>query len=169
MSMYSLKAILSTFAKSDGTKRTIFNAAPIGGLSSKSVILFFIAMPFIEYALIFNPYVFNKLGIAQCIILYIVLLSMVMIAVFVISWKIQKKIIQKISPSWKHYFGKIDLNMVLSSSMTPYSKFFEYYAKAVLENQTEDDLHRYLVDSFKKMEEENKELIEAMIKDNKFN
>jgi hypothetical protein len=168
MSMYSLKAILSTFAKPDGTKRMIFNAAPIGGLSSKSVILFFLAMPFIEYALIFNPYVFNILGIAQCIVLYIVLLSTVMIAVFVISWKIQKKIIQKISPSWKHYFGNINLNMVLSSSATPYSKFFEYYAKTLLENKSEDVMHRYLVDAFKKMEEENKELIEAMIKDNKF-
>jgi hypothetical protein len=166
--MYSLKAILSTFAKPDGTKRMIFNAAPIGGLSSKSVILFFLAMPFIEYALIFNPYVFNILGIAQCIVLYIVLLSTVMIAVFVISWKIQKKIIQKISPSWKHYFGNINLNMVLSSSATPYSKFFEYYAKTLLENKSEDVMHRYLVDAFKKMEEENKELIEAMIKDNKF-
>ena len=168
MSMYSLKAILSTFAKSDGTKRMIFNAAPIGGISSKSVILFFLAMPFIEYALIFNPFVFNALGIAQCIVLYIVLLSTVMIAVFVISWKIQKRIIQKIYPSWKHYFDKIDLNMVLSSSATPYSKFFEYYAKALLENTNEDEMHRYLVDAFKKMEEENKELIEAMIKDNKF-
>lgn len=168
MSIYSIKAILSTFAKSDGTKRMIFNAAPIGGLSSKSVILFFFAMPFIEYALIFNPYVFNMLGIAQCIVLYIILLSTIMIAIFVISWKIKKNIVQKISPSWKHYFDKTDLNMVLSSSATPYSKFFEYYAKGVSENLTEDELHRYLLEAFKKMEEENKELIEAMIKDNKF-
>lgn len=168
MSMYSLKAILSTFAKSDGTKRMIFNAAPIGGLSSKSIILFFLAMPFIEYALIFNPYVFNALGIAQCIVLYIVLLSMVMIAVFLISWKIQKTVIQKISPSWKHYFNKIDLVMVLSSSATPYSKFFDYYANALLENKSEEEMHGYLLDAFKKMEEDNKELIEAMIKDNKF-
>lgn len=168
MSIYSLKAILSTFAKSDGSKRLIFNAAPIGGLSSKSMFLFFLAMPFIEYALIFNPYVFNVLGIAQCIILYIVLLSMVMIAIFVITWKTQNRIIEKISQSWKHYFDKIDLKMVLSSSTTPYSNFFDYYAKALMENKSEDEIHRYLVDAFKKMEEENKELIEAMIKDNKF-
>lgn len=168
MTTYSLKAILSTFAKSDGSKRTIFNGGPIGGVSSKAVILFFLAMPFIEYALIFNPYVFNALGIAQCIILYIVVLSMVMIAVFVISWKIQKRIIKKISPSWEHFFDKIDLNMVLSSGITPYSKFFDYYSKGLLENQNEEELHHYLLDAFKKMEEENKELIEAMIKDNKF-
>lgn len=168
MPTYSLKAILSTFSKSDGTKRTIFNAAPIGGISSKSVILFFLSMPFIEYALIFNPYVFNALGIAQCIVLYIVLLSIVMIAVFIISWQIKKSIIKKITPSWEKYFEKINLDMLLSSGRTPYSQFFEFYSKGIKENMTEEELQRYLLNSFKTMEEENKELIEAMIKDNKF-
>lgn len=169
MHTYSLKAILSTFAKADGTKRTIFNLAPIGGISSQYVILFFFAMPFIEYALIFNPYVFNALGIAQCIVLYIVLLSTVMIAVFLIALKIKKSVIKKITPSWKKYFDKIDINMLLSTGTTPYSKFFEYYSKGLGEDKSEEELHRYLLDSFKIMEEDNKELIEAMIKDNKFN
>lgn len=168
MSTYSLKAILDTFAKSDGRKRTIFNPGAIGGISSKAIILFFVAMPFIEYALIFNPYVFNALGIAQCIVLYIVLSSIIMIAVFLITWQIKKSVIKKITPSWKRYFDKIDLTMVLSSSATPYSNFFDYYAKGLGENQSEDALHLYLVNGFKIMEEENKELIEAMIKDNKF-
>jgi len=168
MPTYSLKAILSTFAKRDGTKRTIFNAAPVGGISSKAVIVFFLAMPFIEYALIFNSYVFNALGIAQCIVLYIVFLSTVMIAVFLISWQIKKNVIKKITPSWKMYFEKIDINMVLSPSTTPYSEFFDYYAKGLLEDYNEEQLHHYLLDSFKKMEEDHKELIEAMIKDNKF-
>jgi hypothetical protein len=168
MQVYSLKAILSTFAKPDGTKRTIFNPAPIGGISSKAVVLFFIAMPFIEYALIFNPYVFRALGIAQCIVLYIVLLSIVMISIILITWKIKKNVIRKITPSWKKYFEKIDINMVLSSGATPYSKFFDYYAKGLEENQSEESLHNYLVNIFRIMEEENKELIEAMIKDNKF-
>lgn len=168
MKTYSLKAILATFAKEDGTKRTIFNPGAIGGISSKAVILFFFAMPFIEYALIFNPYVFNTLGIAQCIVLYIVLLSTIMIVVFLISWKIKNGVIKKITPSWKKFFHDIDLTMVLSSSATPYSKFFDYYAKGLVENKSEEELHHYLLDSFKVMEEENKELIEAMIKDNKF-
>lgn len=168
MQLYSLKAILSTFAKADGTKRTIFNPAPVGGISSKAVVLFFIAMPFIEYALIFNPYVFNALGIAQCIVLYIVLLSIVMISMFLITWKIKKNVIEKITPSWKKHFGKIDINMVLSSNATPYSKFFDYYEKGLEESLSEELLHNLLVNNFKIMEEENKELIEAMIKDNKF-
>jgi hypothetical protein len=168
MPTYSLKAILSTFAKPDGTKRTIFNLGAIGGLSSKAVILFFIAMPFIEYASIFNPYVFNALGIAECIVLYIVFLSIVMIAIFLISWQIKKSVIKKITPTWKKYFDKIDINMVLSTSATPYSKFFYYYAKGLAENQSEELLHSYLLGTFKIMEEENKDLIEAMIKDNRF-
>ena len=168
MSIYSLKAILSTFANANGTQRTIYNLGAIGGISSKVVILFFVAMPFIEYVLIFNPFVFKALGIAQCIVLYIVFLSIVMIAVFLITWQIKKSVIKKISPSWSKYFDKIDLNMVLSSSATPYSKFFDYYAKGLEENQTEESLHHYLLNAFKSMEEENKELIEAMIKDNKF-
>lgn len=168
MTTYSLKAILSTFAKEDGRKRTIFNLGAIGGISSKAVILFFCAMPFIEYALIFNPYVFNALGIAQCIVLYIVFLSIIMILIFLITWRIKKTVIKKITPTWKQYFKNVDLNMVLSSARTPYSQFFEFYSKGLLDNKTETQLHSYLQNSFKRMEEENKELIEAMIKDNKF-
>lgn len=168
MTPYSLKAILSTFAKADGTKRTIFNSGPIGGISSKAVIIFFFAMPFIEFVLIFNPYVVNLLGIAQRIVLYIVLLSIIMIAVFFISWKINNNAIKKITPSWKKFFNNIDINMVLSSNATPYSKFFDYYSRGIIAHTSEEELHRYLLDSFKAMEEENIELIEAMIKDNKF-
>lgn len=169
MTTYSLKAILSTFTDKNGKKRTIFNLAPIGGISSNAVKLFFISMPFAEYALIFNPYVFNALGIAQCIVLYIVFLSIIMILIFLITWKIKNSVIQKIMPSWKKHFDTVNLKMVLSSTRTPYSQFFEYYAKGVQENKSEEELHHYLVGSFKEMEEENKELIEAMIKDNKFN
>jgi hypothetical protein len=169
MKTYSLKAILDTFAKPDGRKRTIFNMGAVGGMSSKIVIMFFISMPFIEYALIFNPYIFNSLGIAQCIVLYIVFLSIIMISVFVISWKIKNNVTKKITPSWKLYFDKIDLNMVLSSNATPYSQFFDFYSKGLKECKSEDELHQYLMNAFKIMEEENKELIEAMIKDNKFN
>ncbi|HEX5670540.1 MAG TPA: hypothetical protein VFX66_03305 [Sulfuricurvum sp.] len=169
MATYSLKAILSTFATADGKKRMIFNLGAIGGISSNAVKGFFFSMPFIEYALIFNPYVFNALGIAQCIVLYIVFLSIVMIAIFLITWKIKNSVIKKITPSWKNYFEKIDLTMVLSSSRTPYADFFEFYSKGLAENKSEEQLHQYLLDSFKTMEENNKELIEAMIKDNKFN
>ncbi|MFA6188612.1 MAG: hypothetical protein WC680_04975 [Sulfuricurvum sp.] len=169
MLTYSLKAILSTFADANGKKRTIFNLGPIGGISSNAVKLFFISMPFIEYALIFNPYVFSALGIAQCIVLYIVFLSIIMISIFLITWKIKIFVIKKITPTWKKYFEKINLKMVLSSGATPYSDFFEFYSKGLRENKSEEELHRYLLDSFKTMEENNKELIEAMIKDNKFN
>lgn len=169
MTTYSLKSILLTFANADGKKRMIFNLGAIGGISSNAIKLLFVSLPFIEYAAIFNPYVFNTLGIAQCIVLYIVFLSIIMILIFLITWKIKNIVIKRITPTWKKYFENINLTMVLSSGRTPYSEFFEFYSKGLTENQSEEELHRYLLDSFKTMEENNKELIEAMIKDNKFN
>ena len=162
MTPYSLKDILLTFANADGKKRMIFNLRPIGGISSNAVKLFFVSMPFIEYALIFNPYVFTALGIAECIVLYIVLLSIIMISIFLITWSLKKRVINKINPSWNQYFETIDLKAVVSEGITPYSRFFEYYTQALKDTNTEDELHLYLVDSFKKMEEENQDLIIAM-------
>lgn len=166
MPVYSLKAILSTFSNSVGKKRLIFDLGPIGGISSNAIKLIFMSMPFIEYALIFNPYVFNALGIAQCIILYIVFLSIIMIAIFLITWSLKKKVIDKINPSWKHYFESIELETVVSEGITPYSRFFEYYAQALKETKDENELYKYLQDSFKKMEEENKDLIAAINRKN---
>lgn len=160
--VYSLKTILSTFSTSNGQKRTIYNLGPIGGLSSNAVMLFFISLPFIEYAILFNPYMFNKLGIAQAIVFYIVFLSIIMIVIFLISWKIKMMVIKKIISSWNHYFEHIDLNMVLSSGITPYSKFFDYYAQGIKEKIPEDALQNYLLDSCKRMEDENRELLDAM-------
>ncbi|HEX5710430.1 MAG TPA: hypothetical protein VFX68_03725 [Sulfuricurvum sp.] len=162
MKEYPLKTILSTFSTSSGKKRTIYNLGPIGGLSSTAVILFFMSLPFIEYAILFNPYVFNKLGIAQAIVFYIVFLSLIMIAIFLIAWKIKMMVIKKINPSWNHYFEHIDLNMVLSSGITPYSQFFDYYAQGIKEKIPEDALQNYLLDACKSMEKENHELIAAM-------
>jgi len=162
---YSLKAILATFSNTDGKKRLIFNLGPIGGINSTAVKLFFISMPFIEYAAIFNPIVFNALGIAQCIVLYIVFLSIIMIAIFLTTWAIKIRVIKKITPIWEKYFETINLDRVLSSGITPYSQFFEYYAQGLKENSSEESLHRYLLDAFKKMEEDNRELLDAMNRD----
>ena len=162
MQEYSLKTILSTFSTSNGKKRTVFNLGPIGGISSSLVILFFISLPFIEYAILFNPYVFDRIGIAQAIVFYIVFLSIIMIVIFLITWKIKIMAIKKITPSWNKYFENINLDMVLSSGITPYSKFFEYYAQGVNEKIAEDALQNYLLDSCKRMEEENKDLIDAI-------
>jgi hypothetical protein len=163
---YSLKTILSTFSTSNGKKRTIFNLGPVGGLSSTLVILFFISLPVIEYAILFNSYVFNNIGIAQAIVFYIVFLSIIMILIFLVTWKIKIMTIRKITPSWNKYFENINLSMVLSSGITPYSKFFDYYAQALTEKIPEDGLQNYLLDCCKRMEEENKDLIDAMNRNN---
>ncbi len=162
MSTYSLKSILLSFSNANAKKRLIFNLGAIGGISSNLVILFFISMPFIEYALIFNPYVFKALGIAQCIVLYIVFLSIIMIMIFLITWGIKITVIKKITPSWEKYFRNIKLKMLLSSGLTPYSQFFDYYAQGLKETTSEESLHNYLLSAFKTMEEENKDLLDAM-------
>jgi hypothetical protein len=57
--------------------------------------------------------------------------------------------------------------MLLSSGLTPYSQFFDYYAQGLKENISEESLHNYLLSAFKTMEEENKDLLDAMKRDNK--
>lgn len=171
MSAYPLKTILASISRSTSSqaqkgihKRTLYNLAPLGGISSALIVLFFFSLPFVEFALIFNPVVFNALGIAQSIIFFIVFLSIVMIIVFLVSWMNNTAVLKRISPSWSHYFPHVDLKMLLSSGTTPYSSFFREYAK--LGTALEDaELHTALQKTFMKMEEENKELIEAMQND----
>lgn len=167
MTNFPLKNILLTFSNSAGQKRLIFNQAPIGGISSFTIIIFIISLPFIEFALIFNSYIFNKLGIATCIVSYIVFLSLIMIIVFLLIWIIKKRTIKKIEPTWNEYFADININAVLSSGITPYSKFFEYYSQAIKTNVKDEDLHNYLKKSFEIMQDENKDLIEALKRDNR--
>ncbi|MBE0497871.1 MAG: hypothetical protein IBX43_01360 [Campylobacterales bacterium] len=167
MPTYPLKTILdsiSTTKQKSIHKRILYNQAPLGGISSMLIVLFFFSLPFVEFALIFNPLVFEALGIAQSIIFFIVFLSIVMIIVFLVSWMNNTAVLKKISPSWSHYFPHVDLKMLLSSGTTPYSSFFHEYAK--IGTSLEDaQLHAALQKTFTKMQEENKELIEAMQND----
>ncbi len=167
MTQYSLQTILSTFSNTNGDKRVIFNMKPLGGMSSNSIIFLFISLPFIEYALIFNDYSVEKLGFAGSVVAYIVFLSIVMVTIFATTYKIKKKVITKITPSWKHYFGDISLKLVLSSGITPYSDFFKYYKEVSKREMSEEALYEYLQESFTKMQSDNADLIESMRKDNK--
>jgi len=167
MSIYPLKTILSTIANAKGEKRLIFNLGPIGGLNSASIVLLLLSLPFIEFAAVFNPFIFNKLGIATCIVIYVVFLSIVMMLVVLTIWLVKKSVVKKITPSWKNYFSEVDLNMVVSSGITPYSDFFKFYKKGLIHDLSEEQLHEYMLDSFKTMQDENKELLSAMKKDNK--
>jgi len=166
--IYPLKAILETLTKykdPDVKKRLIYNQSPVGGIASKWIILFFLMLPLIEYASIFNDTMFNILGIAQAIIFFIVFLSMVMILIFALTFINNTKVIRQITPSWNYYFPDIDLKWVLSSGATPYKNFFSFYAKTFKENLEGDLLKENLEKAFKQMEEENKELLEAINRD----
>ena len=162
MEIYPLKNILLSFADKKGNRRLLYNLAPLGGINSNLVKVFLLSLPFIEYALIFNPIVFNALGIATAIIFFIVFLSIVMIIVFYVHWSVKKKVIKKIKPSWGSYFPKQDLEMVLSAGVTPYSDFFTAYAEILKSKPDDEDLHKSLQNAFLEMEEKNTDLINAM-------
>ncbi len=158
---YSLKAILNAVSHK-GKKRMIYDHGALGGMKSLYLKLLFIAFPFIEYALIFNPSSFAFLGIAQAIIFYIVFLSVIMIIIFVMAMRNNKSLFRKIEPVWKNYFPDIELAMVLSSGVTPYKNFFTEYAKIVDDNLDDKALQSALNSAFNRMKEENRDLLEAI-------
>lgn len=170
---YPLDALLSTLSKvtkkRDGSfsviKRTIFNKAFIGGFSSRALVLFFLSLPFIEFALIFNPKVFNYLGIAQSIIFYIVFMSIIMMIIVFVTWRNNKSTFTAIEPSWKSYFSDIDLKILLSSGVSPYSGFFTRYAEVLSDDTSAENLQPALRKIFDTLKEENRDLLEAMEKD----
>ena len=167
----SLEAILLSFTKFKKNtlpkKRTLFNQGPLGGKNSMQLILFFISLPFIEFALIFNPVVFSKLGIAQSIIFYIIFMSIIMMIIFGISWINNKKVLKRINPSWEYYFPNVDLKLVLSSGHSPYRTFFQVLGEIVSHEPSEKALHKSLQDAFAQMQEDNKDLLEAIERDKK--
>lgn len=166
--IYTLRTILDTickYKKPDVKKRMIFDQSPVGGLGSKWMIALFLCIPLLEYAAIFNPYVFNKLGIAQAIIFFVVFLSVVMIVIFTLTVINNTKAVKKITSSWNHYFPDIDLKLIVTSGATPYKAFFSHYEKALNRDLNEEELHVYLKHSFEIMQEENKELLDAMKND----
>lgn len=166
--IYTLKTILDTiskYKKPDVKKRMIFDQSAIGGIGSKWVKTFFLFIPLFEYALIFNPYVFNMLGIAQAIIFFVVFLSVVMILIFTLTVINNAKVVRKITSSWNNYFPDIDLKLIVTSGASPYKAFFSHYAKALNAGLNEEELHAHLKASFQIMQEENKELLEAMKND----
>jgi len=165
---YSLEQILDSITTSTATKtkkRLIFDNAPLGGMGSKFLIGIFILIPFIEYALIFNDYIFNMLGIAEAIVVFIVMLSMVMLLVFTLVVLNNSRVVNKIKPSWNHFFPNIELELVTTTGATPYKEFFNYYHEGIEKDLSGDELYMHLQEKFKIMQEENKDLINAMRKD----
>ena len=166
--IYPLETILaaiSTYKKPNVKKRLIFDQSDMGGIGSKWVIGFFLLLPFIEAALIFNPFIYSMLGIAQAIIFFIVFLSIVMILVFTLGALNNAKVVKKMTTSWNHYFPEIDLKLIVTSGATPYKDFYNHCSGAYNEGLTGEKLHSYLIEAFGTMQEENKELLEAIEKE----
>ncbi|MDF1882940.1 hypothetical protein JHD49_03205 [Sulfurimonas sp. SAG-AH-194-C21] len=166
MSTYPLKSILSTFTNKNGKKLSLYNGAPIGGMSSLVIKAIILAMPFMEFFAIFNDYVYEKVGLVTQIVMFIVFMSIMMMIVFIIIYMNRKSVIKKITPSWKTYFSDVDLNMVLAVGITPYSDFFKHYSEFAGDNLSDEVLQEKLKASFSQMQEENSDLLAAMTKDN---
>ena len=167
MADYDLRTILATFTKTNGKRRSVFNKAPVGGLGSPIVTLFFFSLPLISYGLLFNPYMFHILGIATAVVAYIVSMSMIMIIVFFITIKVKNDVVSAIEPSWNKYFPGVDLKLVVSKGITPYNDFYKYYGEVKDIKQSEESLHKSLLKAFEKMQKENKELLNAIANDKK--
>jgi hypothetical protein len=166
--IYDLKVILETlfsYKNNKVKKRLIYDKAPLGGLSNFWTKLTFILLPIVMYAAIFNKASFAYLGIAQAIVAYIILLVFAMQLVVALAYFNNRKILKTIEPSWKHYFPNADLKMVLSSGVTPYMDFMKHYELTLNENLDSDGMYTKLQEAFLIMEEENKDLIDAINKD----
>ncbi len=143
-------------------RRLMFDQGKVGGISLKWVILFFFLLPALLYAGIFNPAVFDMLGIAQAIIFFVVFLSMLMIMIFALAFINNNSTLRRIKSSWESYFPEVDIKQVLSSGATPYRDFFQHYSEALQKGLSGKELHHFLQKAFETMSEENKELLEAM-------
>lgn len=166
--IYPLETLLKSITKtkkSVAKKRIIFDQAPIGGLSVKWVIAFLISLPIMLYAGIFNPVMFEMLGIAQAIIFFVVFLSMAIILAIAIVFINNNKVLRAITPSWNRYFEGVDLKLALSSAGTPYKEFFKHYNTALNKKLTGKALEEKLQQSFTKMEQKNQLLMDAIRRD----
>jgi len=143
-------------------RRLMFDQGKVGGISLKWVILFFFLLPALLYAGIFNPAVFDMLGIAQAIIFFVVFLSMLMIMIFALAFINNNSTLRRVKSSWESYFPEVDIKQVLSSGATPYRDFFQHYSEALQQGLSGKELHHFLQKAFETMAEENKELLEAM-------
>ena len=162
---YPLEDILASFYNSNNKnvkKRLIFDQGKLGGLKSKWLKVFYISLPILLYALIFNPLMFAMLGIAQAIVFYIVFLSMTMMITALLTFANNNKVIRMSSPMWTKTFPTVDLRQVLSSGATPYKDFARYYKADVEAGLTGETLVKSMQKHFQSMQEENKELFERM-------
>ena len=161
----SLQTMLDAIYKvknNTAKKRLIFDQSELAGIGSKWVKIFFISLPILLYAGIFNPKIFGILGIAQAIIFYIVFLSMVIIMVAGLTFINNTKVLRQIEPSWKTLFPNVDLKQVLATNGTPYKDFLIYYDKALNDGVQDEALYSRLKENFAQMQEDNRELYEQM-------
>ncbi len=167
---YPLEDILASFYKSNNKnvkQRLIFDQGKLGGLKSAWLKFFFLSLPILLFMVIFNPFMFAMLGIAEAVVFYIVFLSMTMMIITLLTFANNNKVIRMSTPTWTSTFPTVDLRQVLSSGATPYKDFQKYYNKDLEAGLTGDTLVSAMQKHFQTMQEDNKELFERMNNDNR--
>ena len=165
---HTLTSILKSVFKEKNhkvKKRLIYNKAALGGLDSKWVKFAFVMLPFVLYAAIFNPSSFAYLGIAQAIVLYIILLVFAMQVVVAVSYYNNKSVVKIATEAWEAYFPTVEFKQLLSSGVTPYVDFTKHYELALKDGLKDKALQERLSSAFEKMQEENKDLLDAIRRD----
>lgn len=162
ISLQTMLDALYTVKNKTAKKRLIFDQSNLEGIGSKWVKAFFISLPILLYIGIFNPFIFNMLGIASAVVFYIVFLSMAMIMIAGLTFVNNTKVVRQIEPSWKNLFPTVDLKQVLASSNTPYKDFLTHYNQALNDDLTGAALSDRLKKKFSQMEDENRELYEQI-------
>jgi len=167
---YPLEDILASFYKSNSNsvkKRLIFDQGKLGGLKSTWLKVFYISLPILLYIIIFNPFMFAMLGIAEAVVFYIVFLSMTMMITALLTFANNNKVIRMSTPTWTNIFPTVDLRQVLSSGVTPYKDFPMFYMKDLEAGLKGEALIESMQKHFKTMQEDNKELFERMNSSNR--
>jgi len=163
--IYPLSDVLSSFytiKNNCAKKRIIFNQGPLGGLDVKWIKLFFISLPILLYAAIFNSWMFHMLGIAEAIVFFVVFLSMTMITIALLTFANNNKVSRMASDTWSKYFENIALSDVMTSRATPYKDFLKYYNEDLEAGLQDEALIDSLQSHFIEMQKENSELFERM-------
>jgi len=102
------------------------------------------------------------LGIAQAIVFFVVFLSIVMILIYALYAFNNRSVIDRIKPIWNEYFPEIELELILTSSHSPYREFFNEYSLIAGDNLGDEVLHLKMKEAIVRMQGDNIDLLKAM-------
>jgi len=92
-----------------------------------------------------------------------------MLLIFTLVVINNNRVVEMIKPSWKRHFPEVAFELITTTGATPYKEFFNYYHEVLASNPNAEKIKEHLDIKFKLMQEENKDLLEAMSRDSERN